>query len=191
MGRQIHFHMRGRDCDAFFAAAKQLAPFVVVVRDSATPAVEPLEQPCAIQAALVLWNVEIAPSVVRRYVPANSRRDPYHAFPSDAPALEFFPTGEMADWDGRPAVTAGRLYAAQYQDNRALAGWYEQLARWLRRHFHSHRVGSSTFRVGPDAWEWHRRGGLLLPMVRPLVTHAWRRLLGVSEAQSRDVGPGA
>jgi hypothetical protein len=184
MGRQIHFHMLARDCEAFFAAAPHFAPFVAVIRDSATARIEPIEQPCVIRTALMFWNRTVAPSVVRTHVPAGAARGSYHRFPYDAPALEFCPTGEMSDWDGRPAIAAGRLYAAAYQDNRALADWYEKLASWLRRHFQGYRIGSSTFRVGPDAWEWHRSGGLLLPMVRPLVAPTWRRLLGISTGES-------
>ena len=175
--------MLGRDCETFFTAAGRVAPLVAVVRDSATASIEPVEQPCAIRAALMLWNRALPPSVVRTYV-AESAHGPYHRFPYDASALEFCPTSDMSDWDGRPAVAAGRLYAAWYQDNRALARWYEKLAGWLRRHFHSHRIGSSAFRVGPHAWEWHRSGGVLLPMVRPLVTPTSRRLLGIASESS-------
>jgi len=183
MGRQIHFHMLGRDCDAFFAAARHVAPFIAAIRDSPTPGIEPVDLPCAIQTDLMLWNTVIAPSVVRTFVP-NSVRGPYHRFPYDAPVLEFCPTGNLSDWDERPAITAGRLYAARYQDHSKLANWYEELAGWLRRHFNGYRLASSTFRVGPDAWEWYRSGGLLLPMVRPLVTPTWRRLLGVAQHKS-------
>ena len=175
--------MLGRDCDAFFTGAMRLAPFIAVIRDSATAGIEPADQPCAVRADLMLWNKAVTPSAVRTYVP-NSVRGPYHRFPYDAPALEFCPTGDMSDWDGRPAIAAGRLYAARYQDNRELANWYEKLAGWLRRHFHGYRIASSTFRVGPDAWEWHRTGGVFLPMVRPPVTPTWRRLLGVAERES-------
>jgi hypothetical protein len=183
MGRQIHFHMLGRDCDAFFAAARHFAPFVAVIRDSPTAGIEPIDAPCAGRADLMLSNKALAPSAVRTYVP-NSVDGPYHRFPYDVPALEFCPTSAMTDWDGRPAIGAGRLYAARYQDNRDLANWYEKLAGWLRRHFHGYRIVSSRFCVGPDAWEWHRRGGLLLPLVRPLVTPTWRRLLAVEERES-------
>jgi hypothetical protein len=127
MGRQIHFHMLGRDCDAFFAAAKHFAPFVTVIRDSPTVGIEPVDAPCAVRADLMLWNKAVAPSAVRTYVP-NSVRGPYHRFPYDVPALEFCPTGNMSEWDGRPAIGAGRLYAAGYQDNLDLANWYEKLA---------------------------------------------------------------
>jgi len=174
--------MYGRDCDAFFAAARHIAPFVAVVRDSPTAGIDPVDLPCTVRADLMLWNKAIAPSSVRTYVPNAVRA--YHRFPYDVPALEFCPTGDMSDWEGRPAMTAGRLYASRYQDNRELAKWYEKLAGWMRRHFHGHRLTSSTFRVGPDAWDWHRSGGLLLPMVRPLVTPTWRRLLGVAPHES-------
>ena len=75
MGRQIHFHMLGGDCDAFFAAATHQSLSMVRTID-------------------------------------------FHTMP----------TSGIRDWDGRPAVAAGRLYAADYQGNRALADWYEKLA---------------------------------------------------------------
>jgi len=83
MGRQIQFHMLGRDCDAFFAAARRLALFVPVIRDSPTASIEPVDQPCSVGSDLMLWNKAIAPSVVRTHVP-NSIRGPYHRFPYDA-----------------------------------------------------------------------------------------------------------
>jgi hypothetical protein len=76
-------------------------------------------------------------------------------------------------------MCAGRIYAARYQDVR-LAKWFERIAGWLRRHFHAHRIARSVTYVGEGAWRWHKEGGLLLPMVRPLVTSTWRDLLGVS-----------
>jgi hypothetical protein len=97
-------------------------------------------------------------------------------------------TAEFAANAIRLPINAGRLYAARYQDNRELAKWYKRLAGWLRRHFHGYRITSSTYRVGPDAWEWHRNGGLLLPMVRPVVTPSWRHLLGVAERESASMG---
>jgi hypothetical protein len=131
----------------------------------------------------MLWNQTLAPAAKREYV-THSSRGPYYRFPYDAPALEFCPTSKEIDWDGRRAVCAGRLYAGCYQDSHALANWFDRLAGWLRRHFQAYRLGASTYRVGPQAWAWHQEGGLLLPMVRPLVTPTWRQLLGIANSEN-------
>jgi hypothetical protein len=178
MGRQIQFHMRDEDCHRFFAAVLRSDPCVVTIRDAPSPSIEPLEQPCRAVTALVLWNQNLSRSVERQYVP-ESAIGPHYRFPYEASALEFSPTERTPDWDGRPAMCAGRIYAARYQDVR-LAKWFERIAGWLRRHFHAHRIARSVTYVGEGAWRWHKEGGLLLPMVRPLVTSTWRDLLGVS-----------
>jgi hypothetical protein len=179
MGRQIHFHMRGEDCHRFFAAVLRRDPCVVAIRDAPSRSIEPLEQPCQADTALVLWNPELGRLVERQYVP-ESAIGPHYWFPYQASALEFSPTKQTPDWDGRPAMCAGRIYAARYQDDVRLAKWFERIAAWLRRHFHAHRIASSVMYVGEGAWRWRQDGGLLLPMVRPLVTSTWRELLGVS-----------
>jgi hypothetical protein len=178
MGRQIHFHMLGEDCHSFFTAVQRLDPCIVAIRDAMSPAIEPLEQPCHAVTALVLWNRKLGPSVERQYVP-QSAIGPHYRFPYVASALEFSPTAKTADWDDRPAICAGRIYAACYKDDARLAKWYGRIARWLRQHFHAHRVAGSVMYVGEEAWRWHRDGGLLLPTVRPLVTPTWRALLGM------------
>jgi hypothetical protein len=187
MGRQIHFHMLGEDCGRFFAAVLRLDPCVVTIRDASSPSIEPFEQPCDAVTALVLWNRKLGPSVERQYVP-DSAIGSHYRFPYDVSALEFSPTEKIADWDGRPAMCAGRIYASRYQDDARHAKWFERIARWLRRHFRAHRIASSVTYVGEDAWRWHQDGGLLLPMVRPLVTSTWRDLLGVSGPISSSSG---
>lgn len=179
MGRQIHFHMLGEDCQRFFTVLLQRDQCIVTIRDASSPSIEPLDQPCQAATALVLWNRASGRSVERRYV-AESAIGPYHRFPYETSALEFSPTGRTSDWDGRPAMCAGRIYAARYQDDPTLAQWFERTGGWLRRHFRAHRIASSVSYVGEDAWRWHQEGGLLLPMVRPLVTETWRDLLGLS-----------
>jgi hypothetical protein len=109
-------------------------------------------------------------------------KGPYYRFANDALVLEFSPTGKVAAWDGHPAITAGRLYAASYQDEAEFAKWYEQLAGWLRRHFRAHRIHSLVTYVGADTWRWHQQGGVLLPMFRPVVTPTWRQVVGLASA---------
>jgi len=139
-----------------------------------------IEGPCTVFDTLVLWNPNLTPSAERRYIP-ESLKGPYYRF--DARVLEFSPTGRVGTWDDHPAITAGRLYAPSDQHQPEFAKWYAQLAGWLRRHFHAHRIHSLVTYVGADAWRWHQRGGLLLPMFQPLRTPTWRTVLGLPTAK--------
>jgi hypothetical protein len=168
--------MYGGDCRRFLAAIPDREQVTVVSRDERSAAVEPFEEPCTTLDTLVLWNRRWLRSVERRAIP-ESPRGRYYRIPYDTPTLEFSPTSAIEKWDDRPAMRAGRIYAASYQSHAAVAQWYERIARWLRRNFHGHRIASGVSYVGPDAWKWHERGGLLLPMVRPAVTAEWRKSL--------------
>ena len=128
MGRQIHFHMSGDDCHTFFAAVLRRDPCVVTIRDAPSRTIEAVEKPCQAVTTLVLWNPELGPSVERQYVP-ESAIGPHYRFPYHASALEFSPTERTPNWDDRPAMCAGRIYAARYQDNARLAKWFERIAR--------------------------------------------------------------
>ena len=57
---------------------------------------------------------------------------PYYRIDSSPPILEFSVPNQTA-WDGRPALTQGRLYTYAYRDHAALRTWYEALVGGYER----------------------------------------------------------
>jgi hypothetical protein len=148
----------------------------VVITDftSDTADVQPidLDKPQRHRDWLCLWNLDLLPSLERRHVPV-SDVGPYYRVDSSLPILEFS-TPNQIQWDQRPALTQGRLYAYAYQDLSHLRTWYEALARWLRKNFVNNPVGWMSGYVGPAAYQWYERGGLLLPTYQPPLNEEWR-----------------
>lgn len=180
MGRQILFHMLPEDCELFLSGLHQRDRFAVVERDSTSSDIVEVAAPCCVGKTVVLWNRSLLPSLEREYIPQSSR-GPYYRVSSSLPLLEFFLPIE-ADWDSRPALTQGRVYASFDVPHEGLRRWYESVARWIRKNFAKNPVGLSSGYVGPAALKWYGRGGILLPMLRPPFTPEWRSFV---DAQHR------
>jgi hypothetical protein len=131
-----------------------------------------LNQPQVHPNWLCLWNVDLLPSLKREHVPV-SNVGPYYRVDSSLPILEFS-VPNQTEWDERPALTQGRLYAYAYQNHSALRTWYEALSRRLRKSFVKNPTGWMAGYVGPAAFRWYERGGLLLPTYQPPLTPEWR-----------------
>lgn len=181
MGRQILFHMLPEDCNGFLRALRGRDPVAVVDKDSASPEVVELPDPCKGGVFAVLWNRSLLPSLEREFI-AKSDRGPYYRVSDSLPVLEFS-LPSQADWDGKPALTQGRIYASFEVPNEGLRRWYEWAARWIRRNFAKESAGLSGGYVGPAALEWHERGGILLPFIRPPVTPAWQAFVSKQHAR--------
>jgi hypothetical protein len=175
MGRQICFYMLREDCEQFLRFVQSRDPVLVVQRDSDSSRVGPVDDPCSLGQDLCLWNQRLLPSLERKYIP-QSVKGPYYRVDGSLPTLEFF-LPRPADWDGRPALTQGRVYATFDQPTEGLRIWYEGIARWIRKNFTRNPIARVGGYAGPAALQWHRDGGLLLPFVRPLVTPQWRAIL--------------
>jgi hypothetical protein len=165
MGRQIIFHMLPQDCAAFLSFAQERDPVVVTDFSADSADVLPIDSEHPHKHFLCLWNKALLPSLKRKYVPESTQR-PYYRVDSSLPILELFIPVQTV-WDGRPALTQGRLYAYAYQNYPALRTWYEALARWLRKNFKKSPIEWMSGYTGPAAYAWYENGGLLLPTVQP------------------------
>jgi hypothetical protein len=174
MGRQIIFHMLPEDRSNFLGFVQQRDRVVVTGFTSNTADVQPIdfEEPQRRRDWLCLWNLDLLPSLERRHVPV-SDIGPYYRVDDSLPILEFS-TSIQVQWDQRPALVQGRLYGNAYQDHSPLKTWYEALARWLRKNFVKNPIGWMSGYVGPAAYQWYERGGLLLPTYNPPLTEEWR-----------------
>jgi len=177
--------MLPQDCEQFLRFVQARDPVLVVERDGDSPRVAPVAEPCRLGKTLCLWNQKLLPSLERCLI-QQSVRGPYYTVDGSLPTLELF-LPRPADWDGRPALTAGRVYGSFDQPSEELRVWYEGVARWIRKHFTRNPISYVGGYVGPAALEWHQAGGLLLPFVRPLATPEWRAILG-SQGQGRETG---
>lgn len=183
MGRQILFHMLQKDCEEFLRDIRHRDPVVVAERDSDAPNVVEVIQPCCTGVTLCLWNKSLLPSLKREYI-SQSNRGPYYRVASSSPVLELFLPVE-AEWDGKPSLTQGRVYASFDVPNEGQRRWFESVVRWIRKNFTKNPVGLSSGYVGRAALEWYEKGGILLPMVRPPVTSAWREFVAAQHGASR------
>jgi hypothetical protein len=55
---------------------------------------------------------------------------------------------------------------------------YEQVIRYIRRHWFKNPASWMSGYVGPAAGDWFDRGGLLLPIYIPPVSNDWIQRLG-------------
>jgi len=178
--------MLPEDAKEFLSVLRQRTPLVVVERDSLSPDLLEVADPRVVGKTLVLWNQSLLRSLEREYIP-QSNRGPYYRVSSSVPVLELFLPVE-ADWDGKPALTQGRVYGSFDVANENLRRWYESIAHWIRKNFTKNTVGLSSGYVGPAARGWYERGGVLLPMLRPPVTPEWRSFVDAQHDAGRSRG---
>lgn len=175
MGRQIMFHMLPEDRAAFLSFVQQRDSVVITDFTGDSADVHPVDLnklSAKNRDWLCLWNVALMPSLRREHVPV-SDVGPYYRIDSSLPVPEFSVPVQSV-WDGRPALTQGRLYAYSYQSDAALQKWYEALARWLRKNFKTNPTTWMSGYVGPAAYQWYQSGGFLLPFLPPPVNEEWR-----------------
>lgn len=173
MGKQVLFHMIDDDCAAFLEFVLKRPGLSFVLRNSHSPTPVEVVNPCEPEQDLYIWDSSLVPDLSpRRVVDADGRTRYY--IDDRLPLIEFGRPAP-ADWDGRPALTQGRIHVLEPNQSPPLSKWFDALAAWIRRSFRrnpSARVGGY---VGPGAWQWHEQtGALLLPFVRPPVTEDWR-----------------
>jgi len=175
MGRQIIFHMLAEDRAAFLNFVQERDSVVITDFTGTSADVVPVDlasDRITEREWLCLWNMKLLPTLSRDYIP-ESNVGPYYRIDSSLPILEFsVPSPNV--WDGKPALTQGRLYAYAYQDHPALRTWYEALAQWLRKTFKKNPIHWMSGYVGPSAHRWFQNGGLLLPYLPPPVNPEWR-----------------
>lgn len=178
MGRQIQFHAVDTDLRMFLDFVHERDPVIVTLRDSDSCEVLPVDNPSSESQVLTLWNQAITDSLARKRIVIPGRS--YYSFDSALPILELSPS-RFCEWNGREALLVGRLYAAFEKSNRGYEKWYESLSRWIRGHFMKTSLPISAY-IGRGAFDWYKRGGVLLPMmIPPAVTRSWLSWVGAQD----------
>jgi hypothetical protein len=200
MGRQVQISVLQEDVEGLLAHIKRQHRVVLVKRDDFDSAVvKPLESlPANTSETLILWNQELLPQLKRKHVSRESGGAYYRVAESAEPVLEFMGSF-LGEWCGRASLTQGRIYGIFDNKSQEFLRWYEQIVRYIRKAFVRNPASLSGY-VGPAAYDWFLRGGLLLPTFLPPETDEWRkffadedliraRLKGASDTEKKFSSP--
>jgi hypothetical protein len=170
MGRQIQLSLLSEDVEALLTHIKSRHNVVVVKKhDAHSATVKPLLLPPRTgNEALIFWNLELLP-ILKRKRSGNY----FNVDEQNRPVLEFGPS-ILGQWQGRPSLTRGRISGVFDNKSKDLSLWFDQITRYIRSTFVRNPANLSGY-VGPAAYEWFLRGGLLLPTFLPVDTPAWRK----------------
>jgi len=181
MGRQIQLSMLPSDRDSLLDEIRSKAPVEVAKRDGDSADVRSV--PAETQGILILWNKQFTPTLERKLV--TSATPPYYRVDESVlPVLEFSPSW-LTEWEGRPALTQGRIYGQFAGKPVEFEKWFERIIRYIRKHWQKNPVPHFGGYVGPAASEWFDSGGLLLPMFVPPVTADWIRVMSQQHPRTK------
>lgn len=168
MGRQTGFYALPDDLQAFLDFASRRDPVGVTLMDADRPEIEPLSSPATETRTMTIWHRELTPDLRRALVTRKGGAD-YYRVPYGLPVIELSPS-EPVVWNGQSALAPGRVYGFYFEPGaEAYSRWYQALVRWIRSHFVKNPVEEMNGYVGRAALEWFRQGGILLPMMMPLL----------------------
>jgi hypothetical protein len=172
MGRQTRFHMIEEDCQQFLEFVHERDPVVVMDRSSKSGVIEEVKRPWERGGSYLLWNQAVLPGLQRKFVRIEPETGSYYGIDYCLPVIDFwYPSPIPELWNGKPAITQGRVWAQFDNPTREFETWYNAVVRWIRKRFVRDTVLGDY--VGPAAYRWFKDGGLLLPHIRPPVTAVW------------------
>ena len=172
MGRQTQLHVLAKDVNELLLAVHDQEPLEVALRSGKTAIPERLAfVPENLSGEiLVLWSERFAPNVQGYYVPAHP---PYYRVDEQTESVFELSLSGWTTWQGRSALTQGRIYAVLQNKQPEFKKSYDQIIRYVRRHWRKNPAAWMGGYVGPAASEWFDRGGLLLPNYVPPVRSDW------------------
>jgi hypothetical protein len=175
MGRQVHINVLLEDAEELLAHIKRQHRVVLVKRDDLHSAtVTPLEAlPASANETLILWNQELLSQLQRKHISRETAGGYYRVDESAEPVLEFG-SSFLGEWCGRASLTQGRIYGIFDNKGEEFMQWYEQIVRYIRKTFVRNPASLSGY-VGPGAYKWFLRGGVLSPTFLPPETDEWRK----------------
>jgi hypothetical protein len=153
------------------------------VHSSESDEVQEVSRPWEDRGFYCLWNQAIIPSLSRE---ATGK---YFNIDFSLPLIEFsYQSPRVEPWNGQPALLQGRIWASFETENKAFDRWYNATVRWIRKNFiRDIEVGLDRDSIGPEAYEWFKSGGLLLPSFRPPATDAWLAWVDVQNQHRADL----
>ena len=164
--------MLQKDCEQFVGFLRERDPVIVLDYFSNTGEVRDVERPWERGAHYWLWNQGILSNLNYKLIRGVSSEVPSYSIDSSSPIIQFWYASPVPEqWNGRPAITQGRVWANVNQTARGFESWYNAVVRWIRKNFVRDTVLGDY--VGPSAYQWFKDGGLLLPHLLPPVTSSW------------------
>jgi hypothetical protein len=170
--------MLAEDCARFLHFVQQRDPVFVVKCYSESSKIKTISEPWRQQDLYCLWNLAILPSLSPDETGAKSGFR--YVINSDLLVIELDYPGLPVQWNDRPALLQGRVWASFQEPSKEFTAWYGAIVRWIRKNFRSNPVPLGGF-VGEAAFGFYQNGGLLLPAFLPPVTSQW-----LSWAQAQD-----
>ena len=170
MGRQVEFHAFPSDVQQFLEFVQGRDPVIVTLRSSDSPDIKTVADPSVETRVMTLWNQALLSSLQREHIVYPGRE--YYGIDASLPTLELSPC-ESREWNGRPALLQGRLYGLFDKPFAEYETWYNALARWIRKNFARVPIPLPRGYIGPAAFDWFRKGGLLMPSFVPPITKKW------------------
>lgn len=173
MGRQTQLHVLPKDVNDLLVAMHDNDPLEVALRsgNAATPERQAFIPESMSGQILILWSERFAPNLQRGYV-SNAQPPYYRIDEQTEPVFELSLSG-LTTWEGRPALTQGRIYGVFQNKQREFEKCYERVIRYIRRHWRNNPASWMGGYVGPAASDWFERGGLLLLNYIPPVRSDW------------------
>lgn len=178
------------DCSEFLEFVQNRDPVIIIQWVSKSLELEEMRSVCARAGWYCFWNQNILISLERRYI-KDSDHGPYYRVDSALPVIEFSYTPTQTVWNGRPALLQGRVWAGFEQTNKRFDRWYAAVVGWIRRKFVKNPVPLLGGYLGPAAYEWYRKGGLLLPSFQPPLTPEWISWAAAQDAHRVTGGSGS
>ena len=178
MGRQTQLHVLPKDVNELLVAMHDKDPLEVAMKSGNTATPERLAFiPENISGQiLVLWSERFAPNLQRDFI-ANAQ-PPYYLVREQTESVFELSLSALTTWEGRPALTQGRIYAVFENKQAEFEKCYERIVRYIRRRWRKNPTAWMGGYVAPAASEWFERGGLLLPSYVPPVRSDWIQRLG-------------
>lgn len=178
MGRQTQLHVLPKDLNELVIALQYKLPLQVALSrgNSANPERLASIPDSMSGQTLVLWSQRFAANLQRRYV--SSANPPYYFVDEQTASVFELSLSVVTTWESRPALTQGRIYGVFQDKQPEFEKCYEQIIRYIRRHWRKNPTDWMSGYLGPAASEWFEKGGLLLPSYIPPVRSDWIDRLG-------------
>jgi hypothetical protein len=135
MGRQTQLLVLPKDLNELLVAIHDKEPLEAALRrgNSATPERLAFIPDNMSGQRLVLWSERFAPNLQRRFVATAD--SPYYIADEQTESVFELSLSGVTTWEGRPALTQGRIYAVFQNKQSEFEKFYEQLIRYIRRHW--------------------------------------------------------
>jgi hypothetical protein len=173
MGRQIRLHLLPEDVNELIVAMHDKEPLELAMQhgNSEKPKRLVFISESMSGKTLVLWSERLAPKLHCDYVA--KAQPPFYFVNEQTEAVLQLSLSALTMWNGRPALTQGRIYGVFENKQRDFEKCYERIARYVKRRWRRNPAEWMGGHIGPAAGDCFDGGGLLLPNYIPPISSDW------------------